>query len=72
MISCDRTSCPWWDEDGCLSEECGDWNEGTYMNKPTEMVGERNEDERDANNTRPAAHAGRSADGEDQNDKAQD
>ena len=22
MISCERTSCPWWDEDGCLDEEC--------------------------------------------------
>ena len=65
MITCDRTECPWWDEDGCLSEECGDWNEVKYMNKPTEMIGERNEDERDANNSRPAIHAGRSADGED-------
>ena len=34
MISCERTSCPWWDEDGCLSEECGDWNDGAYMNPP--------------------------------------
>lgn len=34
MIACERTSCPWWDEDGCLSEECGDWDEGEYMNIP--------------------------------------
>lgn len=36
MITCENTSCPWWDEDGCLSEECGAWEEGTWMNKPEE------------------------------------
>ena len=36
MISCERTECPWWDEDGCLSSDCGEWEEGAYMNKPEE------------------------------------
>lgn len=34
MISCERTECPWWDEDGCLSSDCGEWDEGAYMNPP--------------------------------------
>lgn len=35
---CKRTDCPWWDEDGCLSEECGAWEDGEWMNKPEEEV----------------------------------
>lgn len=27
---CERTDCPWWDEDGCLDEECF----GNHMNPP--------------------------------------
>lgn len=34
MITCDRTECPWWDEDGCLF--CEKWEEGEYMNRPEE------------------------------------
>ena len=36
MISCQRTECPWWDDDGCLSEECGDGEDGAYMNPPVD------------------------------------
>lgn len=45
MITCENTSCPWWDEDGCLSEECGAWDEGEYMNKPIETVGETEDED---------------------------
>ena len=32
MVTCENTSCPWWDEDGCLDEECF----GNKMNPPTD------------------------------------
>lgn len=40
MVTCENTSCPWWDEDGCLF--CEEWEEGEYMNRPEEEEDERN------------------------------
>lgn len=34
MVACENTSCPWWDEGGCLF--CEEWEEGEYMNRPEE------------------------------------
>ena len=39
MVTCENTSCPWWDEDGCLF--CEEWEEGEYMNRPEEEEDER-------------------------------
>ena len=43
MIACERTNCPWWDEDGCLSDDCGDMPE--EWDRYCDMNGMEDEDE---------------------------